>query len=368
MERDMGLFGNTSALEAEITAIKQEKKALEEEIHSLQTTLDTQAAKLAEKDTVTDTVSSTRAEMITILLNSYRSGTQFVQEIMEANVEALNEALKLNLHTGKSIDNVTEQRVHVVNSVEQISEESGSLENGANTLNESVSAISAIINLIKDISDQTNLLALNAAIEAARAGEHGRGFAVVADEVRKLAERTQKATQEVEINIGQLKQNSSEILDMTERFRASGETIASTLNTFFEELEHVIKNSHRITDITSNITNEIGLGNGKADHILLKLSGYEAFISGSRPNIVGAHECRFGKWFEHNKEAVKDEPKVLQSLERHHANVHEGIQEAIHLWIDENRHHDAVARMKDVENSSEVAFEDLYQSFVRHRK
>lgn len=363
----MGLFGNDAQLVRKIKQLEEQNKALEGQVDSLEKELERKESQSKEKSELSVHEKSLH-DLFLLLQDSYKSGVGLVQEIMQSNVEALGEATEINKGTSQSIAQVQMQKQSVIENVESIAEETSSLETGASSLNDSVQSISAIISLIKDISDQTNLLALNAAIEAARAGEHGRGFAVVADEVRKLAERTQKATQEVELNISQLKQNSGEILDMTQQFRQNGENISQTLTLFFDELDKVIQNSELISNITQNITTEIGIGNGKADHILFKLLGYNAFVSEQIPQLQTENECRFGKWFAINQEIIKKESAFLQSLGEHHKNVHMGVREAISLWIEKKEYKRAVERMRSVENSSEVAFEELYEVFKKYRK
>ena len=363
----MGIFGNDQALEAKIALLEKENKTLKDEMDSLKNEL-SRAEEKALKNTKDEVLLKAKEDMIDLLMASYKSGVGFVQEIMEENVRSLDDALAMNQASGKNIESVKAQRDDVINSVETVSQDTMTLENGATSLNESVNSIGAIISLIKDISDQTNLLALNAAIEAARAGEHGRGFAVVADEVRKLAERTQKATQEVELNISQLKQNSGEILDLTQKFRTNGNHISDILSIFFNELDSVIENSSKITNITENITREIGIGNGKADHILFKLAGYNSFVNGDTPMLQTEHECRFGKWFSVNSDVIKKETSFLSSLHKEHANVHQGVKEAIEFWVNQKDYKKAIARMKEVEHSSEKAFEELYEVFKKYRK
>lgn len=177
-----------------------------------------------------------QSHAIEIISSSVYENSTAVKEVSQNCAEAAQSATSANEKTQQGLS-VVVQGIRSVESVATtLTESLGDLNNLENSVNE----VTVILSVISNIAEQTNLLALNAAIEAARAGEQGRGFAVVADEVRTLASRTQSSTIEIQEKINSLQSASSAV---TERIRASD-----------NQIKEAVINSEKVGDMLKEIS------------------------------------------------------------------------------------------------------------------
>jgi methyl-accepting chemotaxis protein len=252
------------------------------------------------------------SESLSLIQGDLNSNISDLKVITNATKEAAE------LATGSSHD--INQIVHELN---QLSEQVNINNHGIAELTNQTNNITSVIELITDIAEQTNLLALNAAIEAARAGEHGRGFAVVADEVRKLAERTHKATGEISVSIKSLQQDMNEIQTSSEAMKVTVEGSAEQINKFEETLQHLSNSSTQIVDYSYSMENSVFVVLAKIDHILYKSRAYNSIVSLKKilPSS-NPHECRLGKWYDDEGKRRFSKTDAYPKMAAPHAVVH----------------------------------------------
>ncbi len=188
---------------------------------------------------------------VVVIDEASKKADDIKNEILVAIGEA-QESKKEILRANKNLDLARDEIVHLTYKVGQSAQLEVELAQKMQTLSHDANEVKTILEIIADIADQTNLLALNAAIEAARAGEHGRGFAVVADEVRKLAERTQKSLTEINATINVIVQS---IVDVSEQMNSNSEGIQNLVQSA-SDVEQKIKDSVAIVKETIKATDK----------------------------------------------------------------------------------------------------------------
>ncbi len=253
---------------ANVQQIVQEVKDASDDVASGNNQLAATMEELASTfNSQTEQISSIVNDMQTISQSSQQSSTNLAEVLDIMNVSS-------------NQTNHGQQQLGVVkNSIMEIHEKADNLSKTIDELAESSKQIGEILVVINDIANQTNLLALNAAIEAARAGEAGRGFAVVADEVRKLAERTTKATSEIETIITTLQQESEKA---SNEMRASGEAVVhgvdvieNTSKAFEDVVDGVDKAVHNASDVVMGVSEQNLLIQDIGDKTQIVASGVE---------------------------------------------------------------------------------------------
>jgi len=248
-----------------------------------------------------------------------------VMEDMQADTE---ESVNIASQGQTSVQNVT-------NTLLQLIEVIGDVDSSSKSLNQHGEEVSEILKVIATIADQTNLLALNAAIEAARAGEHGRGFAVVADEVKKLSENTKQATLDIAGVINSFQEATKQMSINAATISKMADDAQSLINNFekdFSTFGKTALKTHASVSYTQVVSNA---SLSKLDHMIFIQNGYRAFELGPdseewRTAIIDHSACHFNDWYKtgHGAEAYGHLPSYALALPSHQM-IHDALRNGL---------------------------------------
>lgn len=264
-----------------------------------QTNIDTTNRAIANMQNDTDTILATDINnAIGKIGHGVIGELELLQEDLNHSIHYIDKIVTISKQTESNADDSIEVIGDITGKLHSLIMSADTSTQSISVLNDKTREINSVVDLIKEIAEQTNLLALNAAIEAARAGEHGRGFAVVADEVRKLAERTQKATSEIAISIQRLQQDASDLQESSESTNSIAQNSLSSIEKFRLTFDDFSRGAKQASSYANSIENMLYVLLAKIDHTIYKSNAYTSIIRRTKRLESTSHaDSYLGKWY-----------------------------------------------------------------------